>query len=218
MNKRIIILSIICFLGLCFEAMAQDSEPERDAELWLDAEISKDLGDKFRISIKEAVRFDNDVQDLKVVFTQASLRFKLNKSLAFTGSYRFSSNERFQYRHRLILASRYRLRVSRFNIDWRLRYERENEARVPLDNRVRNRLLLSYSKKKSKFDFFVSAELFYNFNYRFTDISRWRYVGGIDYEIIDDLGITISLLHQNTFNISRPFSDTALRIGISYKL
>lgn len=210
------ILTFLCLL--IYEADAQDSGRFNDSELWLSLDLKKELSKDLDFTISEAVRFDKDISEFKVLFTQASLKYRLFKPLTLTAAYRYSSDERFRARHRMMFATQYRQKLKRFNLSWRLRYEREYEQQNPIQNRIRNRIKASYSKKKSDFDFFLAFETFYTYNYIEGDINRERYIFGIDYKVSKSIDIGLSGIFQREINTARPFDDAIINIGLSYEL
>ena len=216
MNKNLFIILCICML--CGNLVAQDYVRPNDGELWFSAQLNKEITDKVSVSLKEAIRFDGDVSALKVVFTQASAKYRIIKPWSVSVGYRFSTTENYEQRHRLILSSQVKQKIKRFSLSWRLRYEKESETRKPIENRLRNRFKLAYNPKNSDFGYYASFETFYSYDYRYADISRFRYTLGLEYEINKKTDVNLSGIFQHDTNIARPKEDTILRLGLSYDL
>jgi len=215
--KNFIYIIMLLLMPFCW-ASAQESPGFEDGELWLSFDLSKELVDNLTLTLKEAIRFDEDVSELKSVFSQATLKYRLIKPLTISAGYRYTTDQRFQSRQRIIVSSQLRHKLDQFSLSWRLRYEQEHELREPVQNRIRNRLKASYGAKKSDFSYFLAFESFYVYNYKYNDIDKVRYIMGIDYEVSKSFEIGITGIIQSEINTARPSDDIILSIGLSYEL
>ncbi len=230
MNKRAITykefflrLLLFTLLLVMFKPLAaQETKVVRDMQLWTGAGIEKSLGKAWTLSLKEEIRFKQDISEINNYFTDAGVRYRINKNFAFEGGYRFTrdkkSDDSYENLTRFNLDLRYRGRLDFITIHYRLRYQKEVEGfnlieqGSEYEKYVRHRIRIYYNDFK-KFKPYVSAELFHLFEY--AQPSEYEYIrvqGGVKYEP-GKLG-SFAL----AFGFNREFSDVEPAMIYMFKL
>ena len=171
---------------------AQETKVVRDLQLWTGAAIEKSLAKAWTLSLKEEIRFKKDISEINNYFTDAGLRYNINKNFALELGYRYTrdknSDDSYDKLTRYNLDLRYKGRLDFITLTYRLRYQKEVEGfnlikqGTDYEKYVRNRLKISYNDFK-KISPNVSAELFQLFEYaRPAEFEYIRIQGGIKYE------------------------------------
>lgn len=199
MNKtkifyRKLIISLILISAMLSPRLltAQDVKVVRDLRLWTGVEIEKSFGKDWTLSLAEEIRFKQNISEINNYFTEAGLRYRINKNFALEGGYRFTRDKKSDGSYvtltRYNLDLRFRGRLDPILIQYRLRYQKEVEGFNLVDpvadyeKYVRNRVRIRYNKL-AKFKPYVSAELFQLFRPDFNpELHYIRVLGGIRYE------------------------------------
>jgi hypothetical protein len=171
---------------------AQDVKVVRDLRLWTGVEIEKSWGKAWTLSLAEEIRFKQNISELNNYFTEAGLRYRINKNFALEGGYRFTRDKKsdgsYENLTRYNLDLRFRGRLDPILIQYRLRYQKEVEGfnlvdpAADYEKYVRNRIRIRYNKL-AKLKPYVSAELFQLFRPDYNpEVKYIRVIGGIRYE------------------------------------
>ena len=174
MRPVIRILYQLCALLLVasLQVSAQETKVVRDLMLWTGAAVEKSFGKDWTLSLGEEVRFKHNISEINNYFTEAGLRYRINKNFALEGGYRFTrdrkSDGHYETRTRYNLDLRFRGALDFMTIDYRLRYQKEVEGFNLLEQGsdyqkyVRHRIKLRYDDLK-RIEPFVSGEVFQRF-------------------------------------------------------
>lgn len=182
----------LLILGAPAFLLAQDVKVVRDLQLWTGAEIEKSWGKAWTISLAEEIRFKKNISEINNYFTEAGLRYRINKNFALEGGYRYTrdrnSDGSYDNLTRYNLDLRFRGRMDPFLIQYRLRYQKEVEGFNLLDpaadyeKYARNRIRIRYNRF-FRLKPYVSAELFQLFRPDFNPALEYiRVLAGIRYE------------------------------------
>lgn len=205
---RCILISMLIVLSGYLQA--QDTKVVQDLQLWTGAAIEKSWKD-WSLTINEEIRFKQNISKINNYFTEAGLRYRINKNFALEGGYRFTrdknSDASYDNLTRYNLDLRFRGKLEYFSIYYRLRYQKEVEGFNLIDpmadyeKYVRNRIRIRYTRL-FRIKPYVSAELFQLFRPDFdSELEYIRVRGGIRYEA-GKLG------HFNfAFGFNREFTD-----------
>ncbi len=191
-NGMLRLLLLIPLLTSLIQLSAQETKVVSDLQLWTGAAIEKSWGKAWSASLTEEIRFKHDISEINNFFTEAGLRYRINKNFALEGGYRFTSDKKsdgsYETLTRYNLDLRYRGRLDFLSIYYRLRYQKEVEGfnlldqSVDYEKYVRNRIRIRYNNFK-KIKPYVSAELFQLFRPDYySELKYIRVVGGIKYE------------------------------------
>jgi hypothetical protein len=187
---RLVLFTML--LAVFIPLSAQETKVVSDLQLWTGAGIEKTWGKTWTLSLEEEIRFKHNISEINNYFTEAGLRYRINKNFALEGGYRYTrdkkSNGSYETLTRYNLDLRYKGRLDFITIYYRLRYQKEVEGFNLLDKQadyekyVRNRIRIRYNDFK-KIKPYVSAELFQLFRPDYyAELEYIRVVGGLVYE------------------------------------
>ena len=199
MNKQIMsnrslflrVFLLLLILATSRLLSAQETKVVRDLQLWTGAGIEKSWKD-WTLTINEEIRFKQDISEINNYFTEAGLRYRINKNFALEGGYRFTrdknSDGSYDNLTRYNLDLRFRGKLDHISIHYRLRYQKEVEDFNLLDQTadyekyVRNRIRIRYNKF-IRIKPYISAELFQLFQPDYySELDYIRVLGGVRYE------------------------------------
>jgi hypothetical protein len=170
---------------------SQETKVVQDLQLWTGAAIEKSWKD-WSLTITEEIRFKKNISEINNFFTEAGLRYRINKNFALEGGYRYTrdknSDGSYDNLTRYNLDLRFRGRLDFLIIDYRLRYQKEVEGFNLLDQKsdyekyVRNRIRFRYNSF-IRIKPYVSAELFQLFRPdSYGELEYIRVLAGIRFE------------------------------------
>ncbi len=140
-----------------------------DLGLWTGVEVEKEVKRDWTFSLKQELRLKTNMSEINNTFTQAGIRYRINRNFSLEAKYRFTrdkkKDQRYENLSRYSLDLRYRGRLDFLTFDYRLRYQKEVEGMnlfqmdLPYEKYVRNRLSVRYTDFKNV-EPFISGELF----------------------------------------------------------
>ncbi len=222
---RLLLFSL--FLVFIQQLSAQETKVVRDLRLWTGAAIEKSLGKAWTLSLKEEIRFKNDVSEINNYFTDAGLRYNINKNFALDLGYRYTrdknSDDSYDNLTRYNLDLRYKGRLDFITLTYRLRYQKEVEGfnlieqGTDYEKYVRNRLKVFYTDFK-KITPYASFELFQLFEYAEpAELEYFRVQGGIKYEPGKLGTFTLAYGFNRELTSEEPALISMFRINYTYK-
>lgn len=165
----------------------------QDLHLWSGIKIEKTFAKDWTLSLAEELRLKHDITEINNHFTEAGLRYRINKNFALEGQYRltFDKNKDSSYDlfTRYALDLRYKGRIDFISIMYRLRYQKEVEGwdlfnpNVLYEKYVRHRVRIRY-EDWGKFKPYVSTEIFQLFEpYQAARYEYMRFLAGVKYSM-----------------------------------
>jgi hypothetical protein len=196
-----------------------------DAALWLSYNLEKKLSAKTSLMINPELRFNENMTELGNAFIDVGLGYKLTKQFRVSASYRLSQLKRldntYGTRHRYYADVTYKTKFGKVGFSYRLRmqqqyyqYNRSDNGHNS-NNAIRNKIQFKYNLEK-RYTPFLSAELWYQKTYKYSNFNRLRISGGIDYEINKLSGVTATYIYQTRFNIEDPRTDYIISLSYNY--
>jgi len=178
--------------AVTMQLKAQDIKVVRDLQLWTGAAIEKKIGKDWTLSLEEQIRFKHNISEINNYFTEAGVRYRINKNFALEGAYRYTrdrkSDNTYENLSRYHLDMRYRGRLDFLTLAYRLRYQKEVEGfrlydqKIPYEKYLRHRLKISYNDF-NKITPFVSGEIFQLFRPDYhAEYANIRVLGGVTYD------------------------------------
>ncbi len=182
----------VLLLFLTNQLAAQETKVVRDLHLWTGAAVEKTFGKDWTLSLGEEIRFKHNISEINNYFTEAGVRYRINRNFALEGGYRFTRDRKkdnsYENLTRYNLDLRYRGRLDFITIYYRLRYQKEVEGfnlfdqAIDYEKYVRNRIRIRYNDFQ-KIKPYVSAEIFQLFSpCQFPAFDYIRLLAGIKYE------------------------------------
>jgi hypothetical protein len=198
-----------------------------DAGLWASVTAEKKITSQLKISLEEQFRLHENYSQPNIFFSELDLDYRLLKNLSVGIGYRFiqshEPDNNYSFYHRLILDLTYRIKVNRFKVDLRPRYEREYRKIFSSENGKMGRERVR-AKATFKYDFYsrikpyLATELFMrNKNSGFL-INQYRLEAGINYEFSKKTTANLFYLTNREVNQKNPTVDYITGLGITFKL
>lgn len=215
-------------LTICFSLSEPLYSQNRDAGLWISANFEAKLVKKVSLSLSQELRFNQNISELGVAFTDVGIDYKLNKHFQFAADYRFIQRRRvddyYSFRHRFYVDIKYSKKLKPFELSLRSRFQdqlsdigRSADGGVP-EYYLRNKISLKWDNQ-SALSPYISIELFTPLNspetVAFNDI---RSTAGCEYSISKHHKLDLFYMIQKEINTSDPLTDFVLGLGYYYKL
>jgi len=226
-SQRVHFLVIVCLVGIStlgISAKAQD----RDAGFWTSASFEAKLVKKLTGSITEEFRFNENISELGMTFTEVGLDYKFNKHFQVSANYRFIQKKKvedyYSLRHRYSIAVKYTKKLKPLELAIRCQFfdeyqdiNRAANGGIPYYY-FRNKIALKLDTKKP-YTPYVSCELFSPLNYpRSVAFDNIRLSVGIDYNITKHHEIDVYYMINKEVNVSDPLTSFIFGLGYTYKL
>jgi len=196
----------------------------KDAGLWIDAGFSRELGERFELSVSPEIRLDENLTRWSRLFADASLEYKYNKHFSLSAAYRGGlRNDGVQVdgRHRM----QYGLGLKQKWDDWTLHYQSRiqfainaawSDADVDFNTTWRNRVTVKYGGLK-KTDLSTSYETFNAVSaYRELAWTNWRWTAQVARKISKRQSAALGYLIQRDMTDSPQHLDFVFLL--SYKV
>lgn len=227
-RKKLIHSLLFSLLLACVQSLhAQETKVVRDLLLWSGASVEKSLGKDWTISLGEEIRFKHNLTEINNYFTEAGVRYRINKNFALEGGYRYTRDRKsdgsYENLTRYNLDLRIREKLDFMTIDYRLRYQKEVEGfRLYLQDTdyekyVRHRIRFRYDDLK-KVEPFVSGEVFQQ--YRFARTGKFHYMrvlGGVKVEPGNMGTFAIAYGFNREFTRLQPAMIFQIKIDYTYE-
>jgi hypothetical protein len=215
-NFRILVVLLLCVSRLCAQT--------KDAGLWMDVGFSRELGDRFELSVSPELRLDENLTRWSRLFADASLEYKYNKNFSLSAAYRGGAGNdgvHVDGRHRM----QYGLGVKQKWNDWTVQYHSRvqfalnaawSDADVDFNTTWRNRVTVKYSGLK-KTDLSTAFEIFNAISvYQEMAFTNWRWTSQVARKINKNQSASIGYLIQRDMTDSPQHIDFV--ILLSYKV
>ncbi len=225
-KTRILITSFLSlFLLITINLEAQETTVTSDLEMWNNVAISKKIGDRWQISLKEELRFTEDISRFDMFFTDLGLDYKINKHFSAGVNYRFYQNKNsdndFITQHRLSADINYKQKLDRFTFGYRLQFQNKDEDLLSgsSENNVynlRNKISVDYDIKNFKLEPYFQAEIFRKYETgeeSYFNKMRWKL--GASYPVTRSSDIELFYIIDNELNQSYP--KNVYVVGLGYK-
>lgn len=210
---------LICFLNT-FWICAQNNELECWNEIGANYRWNKTISGQFDLSSRL-----NDYGIYKI-FPQVSVGYKITTWLNLDLDYRtiFDKSEEFQFTksNRWNFNLKVKEKINQLTIGARVRYQfgssqiYVSQYDADFDNAWRFKGQLKYRSKKSKFNWEIGFETFYNPQYGIygRSINKNRIGLGLDYEVTSNQSLTLDLIYDKRVNSF--YNPNRLAIKTSY--
>ena len=195
----------------------------KDAGLWMDVGFSREMGDRFELTVSPEIRLDENLTRWSRLFADASLEYKYNKHISLSAAYRGGAGNdgvHVDGRHRM----QYGLGLKQKWNDWTIQYQSRvqfalnaawSEADVDFNTTWRNRVTVKYGGLK-KTDLATAYEIFNSVSaYQELAWTNWRWTAQVARKINKKQSVALGYLIQRDLTESPQHLDFV--ILISYK-
>lgn len=215
---RISLAFLLLLISACLCAQT------KDAGLWMDVGFSRDVGERFELTISPEIRFDENLTRWSRLFADAALEYKYKKRISLSAAYRGGVANDGVYidgRHRM----QYGLGLKEKWNDWSLQFQSRvqfalnaawSDADVDFNTTWRNRLTVKYGGLK-KTDLATSYEIFNSVSaYQNLAFTNWRWTAQLARKINKKQSIALGYLIQRDLTESPQHLDYVFLL--SYKV
>ena len=225
--KPVRLLVFLAFTGCLLYSLPLIGQV-KDAGLWTSINFESKIIKKLTANISEEVRFNENITEAGMIFTDAGVTYKLNKHFQIAANYRFILKRKvedyYSVRHRVYIDIKYAKKLKPFQIQFRSRFQdqysdigRASDGGVP-EYYLRNKLNLNWDLDKP-YTPYISIELFSPLNYpHIYAFNGIRTSAGVEYSFSKHHKIDIYYMIQKELNVSNPLTDFILGLGYYYKL
>ena len=195
----------------------------KDAGLWMDVGFSREMGDRFELTVSPEIRLDENLTRWSRLFADASLEYNYNKHISLSAAYRGGAGNdgvHVDGRHRM----QYGLGLKQKWNDWTIQYQSRvqfalnaawSEADVDFNTTWRNRVTVKYGGLK-KTDLATAYEIFNSVSaYQELAWTNWRWTAQVARKINKKQSVALGYLIQRDLTESPQHLDFV--ILISYK-
>lgn len=222
------LLFIAIFLNIITSVVAQEKKVVKDLHLWTGVKIEKTFAKDWTISLEEEIRLKHNISEINNYFTEAGLRYSINKNFSLEGGFRYTRDKKpgniYEGLSRYNYDLRYKGKIDFLTIHYRLRYQKEAEGvkifelNAPYEKQIRSRITIKLNSLK-RIDPYVSAEIFQVFTpYYNPQYEYYRVVAGIRYETVRLGEFKVAWGFNQELSEPSPAMIYMFRINYTYKL
>ncbi|MGB0390619.1 MAG: DUF2490 domain-containing protein [Salibacteraceae bacterium] len=231
-NFKFLISLLSVFYAL--SASSQDGEyvTIRDLETWNSVGINYKISKKWRIGLEEQFRFSNNSSELDGYFTELSTKYKFNKFFYGGIGFRYIKQndnvgkvQGFENHIRFHFDLGVKHKISRFNLEYRLRFQTKNELGISKEegdyanNRLRLKASVGYNIKKWKLDPEFSTEIFSHFQKdEQNGFDNFRFTVGTSYKTKSFGKLGLYYRMERELNAIYPKTTNIIRVKYVYTL
>lgn len=224
--KKVLIVFFYCLpLGV----FSNDGSTS-DLRLRTSVEANKKLFKNFEIFGEAEMALEQNISTVGKLFAEVGAEYSPYKHLSVEARYRFSKNRKstsdnFKYTHMFALGAQYDHKIERCRLYYRLQYQNidedatESESLSENSNVFKTRVKLKYSPRKSKFDPFISTELYISPGEdTFLETKKLKSYIGFDYKL--NKTIDLRLYYRNDYELgsSLPYIYHTFGVTCSFDL
>ena len=216
-------MRISLFLVWVLYASRMVSQTE-DAGLWMDVGVSRELGERFELSVSPEFRLDENISRWSRLFGDVSLEYKYNKHVSLSAAYRGGAGNdgvHVDGRHRMQYGLGFKQKWS----DWTFQYQSRvqfalnpawSDADVDFNTTWRNRLTVKYGGLK-KTDLASAYEIFNAVSaYQEMAFTNWRWTAQVTRKVNKKQSASVGYLIQRDLTDSPQHIDFVFLL--SYKV
>jgi hypothetical protein len=187
-----------------------------DFQTWYTIKAEKSLGKKWRASLEEELRLQDNSTRLRLNYLDLDVTYRWTKRFDVTGAYRYilKPDETVQ---RVYADFNYSLPVDEWTLKGRVRVQHEFVQNTADKNYLRPQLTVEYRISK-KWEPFIEEELFYRlFDYRGDQFDESRTSAGTRYKFNKHHIVKAYYLFAKEFNVNSALTSHVLGIAYQYE-
>ncbi|MES2590701.1 MAG: DUF2490 domain-containing protein [Bacteroidota bacterium] len=221
MKKLTITWFLLPIFVICITLKA--ASQRNDAALWTSIQLEKHITSNWLFHYQQAARFNQNISQLNVTFSDLGATYMLNKHIKTSLNYRFINKKDVEsgnsLRHRLYWDVILKKKIKPISLIYRHRLQYQLEDIYSSDD---GEVLHNYSRSKftvkyniNKVTPFVATELYVKIiDWNQLLGNKYRLIAGLDYDFNKTNELSIFYLFNKNFNKKNPL--TSYIIGIAY--
>lgn len=175
LKKAFGIIIALCIIQTAATAQQGALITVRDFEVWSAAEIKYEASEKWTLGLEQQLRMRDNASEVDQYFTEFNMKKDVSKSFYYSLGFRYIRDndnqgdiQGYENNFRYNLDFGYKHKVQKFDVNYRVRFQRRNEIGLTraegdeANNHLRLRVAAKYNIKKWKLDPEASSEIFYN--------------------------------------------------------
>lgn len=220
-SKSSLVLLLLTFSGI---SDAQELKVIRDFRLFAELRAEKTLFNNWKIALGPTLKLEKDASRIDEFDLDLDVIYELNKIIGIGTGYRFTwhhkSDGTYIPKHRLYCELLFNQKISRFKLDYRVRFQNvdddyfQAEQFMETRNILRNRLQLKYDFPGIKLSPYIGTELYGIFSQDKEFAFKMKYTLGVKY-YFEKWG-QIKILYRIDRELNDPDPYTYFHIGIGY--
>lgn len=190
------------------------SGQDTDVQLWLTANVRKDLGKKFRLYYEQGYRRDENLTKTKTFTFETGGFYKPWKFLWVGAYFRHYNDFKDSRDNNLSGVLLLREELNRFDFRSKTRYIYEFTSGNESEHFLRERISAGYDIPNFKINPFVASEFTFHFQPGNTETVQIRYYIGGEYKIAKHHTINFYYRYSHEMNVNNPLNVHT--IGVDY--
>lgn len=224
---RFVTGSVLLMILLSAPSLGQETKVVRDLKVWTGAAIEKSLGDDWKISLEEEVRFQRDASEIGEYFTELGVSYRVDRNISLETAYRFARNRKkngsFENRSRYNVDLNYEGNTYLFSLRARVRYQKEIEGlqlldqTIPYEKYFRTRVELRYHRL-GRMEPYLHGEIFQLYEmYEYPRFDKYRLMAGLRFDTgrSGDINIRYGIIRE--LNSTVPYTYYLLKLKYTYE-
>lgn len=197
----------------------------RDLETWTGVDLGYKLSDKWKTGFQGQFRLEDNSSEISQYFGQLNLSYIGYKNFEIGGALRYIVNndntgnvQGYENHFRFHLDGKYKHKINRFKLKYRIRYQTKNELGVEDEAKKYFRFKAGtiYNIKKWKFDPELSGELFRSTGLEDENqLESYRLTLGTTFKVHKSAKVKLFYRFEKELNTNYPMATNI--IGVKYK-
>lgn len=200
----------------------------RDLESWTSVGAKLDVNKTWEIGLSEQLRMKTNSSEVDQYFTELELYYTGGKHIEFGSGFRFirdndtkGDQQGYENHSRFHFDLKYKHKIERFSMQYRLRYTHKNEWGITKDEGdypnkyLRLKVGAKYNVKNWKLDPKMSAEIFRHYQTgEQNEFNKFRWTMGTSYNA-KKVG-TFDLFYRIERELNQSYPKTTYIVGVGY--
>ena len=221
---KYIAIILVSALIIFFTSSDISAQNQSDFGIWAGLKVNQEIVKNFSTSFRGQVRLQGNAAYFKSTFANIGFNYKFHKMFSLSAGYRYTIRPE-RNNHRVYGDAKFTLKPKKIRTTFKLRlraqYVTSNDQTDLPSTVLRPRLYIGYNPKgkiAKRFNFYVTGEIFYEFIQSYSSLSKYRFSGGVTYDMSDDITLNLRYVYQDEIGAVAPVQDNILYIALSVDL
>ncbi|MCG8411079.1 MAG: DUF2490 domain-containing protein [Bacteroidales bacterium] len=194
---------------------------QNNVATWNSVSLKHEITDNLNITINEELRFEDYYSEFNKFLSELTINRKILKKLCLGIGYRFDFEQTDKYAHRCFFDFKYQIKINRFKIQFKERYQYKIQYVDKLIlgetnfHHLRHRIRVKYNIPKSSIEPFCKVEFYQSLNNPIRNrIDKQRYTFGVGFPVTSFLSSDLFFRYQIRDNKYQRYSEDFI-VGLS---